>query len=162
MKLLDYFETLKEKIMARPKGSKNKSTVEQEEVVYQPPAVPFNYEDDDSKFDSNYQVAPQGYRADPASFVNQQILQENVTVTDPENHRMVGSQRQSRLFLVEGEVQLASRTPGSGAMVAKQLRLVEAISDEQAINKYVNYFRGLSDAQSVYTVINAAAMETIN
>ena len=65
--------------MARPKGSKNKTTVERDEVA--PPAVEFNYENDDAKFDSNYQMAQQGWRADPASFVNQRILQENVTIT---------------------------------------------------------------------------------
>lgn len=155
--------------MARPKGSKNKSTVEQEEVVYQPPAVPFNYEDDDSKFDSNFQLAQQGYRADPTAFVNQQAVQEfeakyqNVTVTDPEQHRMAGARRLvSRLFLVEGEVQLSSRAPGKGAMIAKQLRLVSAVDDNEAIQKYVNYFASLSDQQSVYMVISAAAMETID
>lgn len=148
--------------MARPKGSKNKTTVEQEQVA-QAPATPFNYEEDDAKFDSNYQLAQQGYRADPASFVNQQILQENVAVTDPENYRMVGAQRVvSQLFLVEGEVQLASRVQGRGAMVAKQFRLVNAKDENEAIQKFARYFAGLSDAQSVYTVINAAAMETIS
>lgn len=138
--------------MARPKGSKNKTTVEQEAVA-QAPAVPFNYEDDDAKFDGNYQMAPQGYRAEPVSFAERQAPQENVV--------RPAVDAGARLFLVEGEVQLASRAPGRGAMIAKQLRLIEATSDEQAINKYVNYFHNLSDAQSVYTVINAAAMETI-
>ena len=108
-------------------------------------------------------MAQQGYRADPATFVNQQILQENVTVTDPEQHRMAGARRLvSRLFLVEGEVQLSSRAPGKGAMIAKQLRLVSAVDDNEAIQKYVNYFASLSDQQSVYMVISAAAMETID
>ncbi len=139
--------------MARPKGSKNKTTVEQEAVA-QAPAVPFNYEDDDAKFDGNYQMAPQGYRAEPVSFAERQAPQENVVrpVVDAG----------ARLFLVEGEVQLSSRAPGKGAMIAKQMRLVRAASDDQAIQKYVNYFAGLSDQQSVYMVISAAAMETID
>jgi hypothetical protein len=161
MKLSNFFEMVKEKVMARPKGSKNKTTVERDEVAQ--PAVEFNYENDDAKFDSNFQLAQQGYRADPASYVNQQILQENVTVTEPEHHRMVGARRTaSRLFLVEGEVQLSSRAPGKGAMIAKQMRLVSANDDNEAIQKYVNYFNGLSDQQSVYMVISAAAMETID
>lgn len=154
--------------MARPKGSKNKTTVAQEQVA-QAPATPFNYEEDDAKFDSNYQLAQQGYRADPTAFVNQQAVQEfearyqNVTVTEPENYRMVGAQRLvSQLFLVEGEVQLASRVQGRGAVVAKQFRLVNANNENEAIQKFARYFAGLSDAQSVYTVVNAAAMETIN
>jgi len=152
MKLLNLVEMIKEKIMARPKGIKNKAVVAREEVA--PPAVEFNYENDDVKFDSTYQMAPQGYRADPASFVNQQFLQESVAPS--------GITNEARLFLVEGEVQLSSRAPGKGAMIAKQMRLVQANSDDEAIQKYVNYFTALSDQQSVYMVISAAAMETIS
>lgn len=146
--------------MARPKGSKNKTAVEQEEVAQAAaPAVPFNYEEDDAKFDSNYQNR---FDATAAYAMSMPSVGQFDPVYRPINEANIFKMPENnKLFLVEGEVQLASRAPGRGAMVAKQLRLVEAANEEQAINKYVNYFRGLSDAQSVYTVINAAAMEAI-
>lgn len=135
--------------MPRPKGSKNKSSLERE--TEQPKE--FNYEEDDAKFDGNYQMnttatAPQGVVG--SSGFDYVPMEQNITLTSD-----------NRLYLVEGEVQLSSREPGRGAMVAKQTRLVSAANDEQAIQKFVRYFADLSDAQSVYTVINAAAMETI-
>lgn len=145
--------------MARPKGSKNKTTVE--EVAQVQPAVPFNYEDDDAKFDSNYQQRFQdaGYvMSMPASAGT--FAPELVAINEANTFKMPMS-RGNTLFLVEGEVQLSSRAPGRGAMVAKQMRLVEAPDDNEAIQKFVNYFNGLSDAHSVYTVISAAAMDTI-
>lgn len=146
--------------MARPKGSKNKTAVEHEEVAQAAaPAVPFNYEEDDAKFDSNYQNR---FDATAAYALSMPSVGQFDPVYMPINEANTFKMPENiKLFLVEGEVQLASRAPGRGAMVAKQLRLVEALNEEQAINKYVNYFRSLSDDQSVYTVINAAAMETI-
>lgn len=150
--------------MARPKGSKNKTT-EQETAVQQPAPVPFNYEEDDAKFDASYQMrfqdpsyaaaAPAVVTLDLASFEPKYIPTNEINTFTLPNAQV------SKLFLVEGEVQLSSRVPGRGVMVAKQMRLVEAPSDDIAIQKYVTYFNGLSDAQSVYTVMNAAAMETI-
>lgn len=145
--------------MARPKGSKNKTTVEQEVQVQDQPAVPFNYEDDDAKFDSNYQQRFQNPTY--AMSASAGVFVPELVPTNEANTFKVPNTQASKLFLVEGEVQLASRAPGRGAMVAKQVRLVEAQDEMQAINKYVGYFNGLSDAQSAYTVINAAAMETI-
>lgn len=149
--------------MPRPKGSKNKTT-EQEPAMQQAAPVPFNYEEDDAKFDATYQMRMQ----DPTYAMSMPAAAafnpELVAVNEANTFRMPNvevSKIASKLFLVEGEVQLSSRAPGRGAMVAKQMRLVEAPNDDVAIQKYVNYFNGLSDAQSVYTVMNAAAMETI-
>ena len=149
--------------MARPKGSKNKTTVE--EAAPAQPAVPFNYEEDDAKFDSNYQQRFQdaGYAmsmpASAGTFAPELVpINEANTFKTP---NVEVSKLASKMFLVEGEVQLSSRVPGRGAMVAKQMRLVEAPNDDVALQKYVNYFNGLSDAHSVYTVISAAAMDTI-
>lgn len=142
--------------MARPKGSKNKTTVVQEEVA-QAPATPFNYEDDDAKFDSNYQMRfneSAGYAMSVPVMDQQQVFDTSVA---PPTRKIGGN-----LYLVEGEVQLASRVQGRGAMVAKQFRLVNANDENEAIQKFARYFAGLSDAQSVYTVVNAAAMETIS
>lgn len=143
--------------MPRPKGSKNKSTLEREAAMEQPRE--FNYEEDDAKFDASYNVTSiQGAGAtftfdNPPSNASDFMTAAQTT--------KIHSDQNNQLFLVEGEVQLSSREPGRGAMVAKQTRLVSANSDDQAIQKFVKYFAGLSDAQSVYTVINAAAMETI-
>lgn len=148
--------------MPRPKGSKNKSTLEQEAAPQAPP-VPFNYEEDDAKFDANYQQRFQN-PAYAMSASAGKFAPELVPIQEANTFRMPNvevSQLASKLFLVEGEVQLSSRVPGRGAMVAKQMRLVEAPNDDVAIQKFVNYFNGLSDAQSVYAVMNAAAMETI-
>lgn len=147
--------------MPRPKGSKNKSTLERETVMEQP--KPFNYEEDDSKFDSNYQMmmASQGAVGAVGSDRIPGALGFDYIPTSEAPATAMTATQVSGLFLVEGEVQLSSREPGRGAMVAKQMRLVSAANDDQAIQKFVRYFAGLSDAQSVYTVINAAAMETI-
>jgi hypothetical protein len=150
---------LKEKIkMARPKGSKNK-TVEQPKE--------FDYERDDAMIDGAYQatmITSAEARPDPSWTL---IEQPNYT-TSPQAFDMMKNTPppafwpSDTLFLVEGDVQLSSRIPGNGSMVAKQTRLVNATSDTQAIQKFSAYFSSLSDAESVYTVLRAAAMETIN
>jgi hypothetical protein len=36
------------------------------------------------------------------------------------------------------------------------------MTEEQAVHKFSSYFTGLSDSDASYTVMRAAAMETIN
>lgn len=139
--------------MARPKGSKNK------EVAAQPQE--FDYERDDATVDGSYQtittsVTSAEFRPAPevADVPNHVVIPQRAPVMD-----LI---KGTNLYLVEGDVQLSSRVPGRGSMVAKQSRLVKATSDTQAVQKFSAYFSGLSDAESVYTVVRAAAMETIN
>lgn len=65
------------------------------------------------------------------------------------------------LYLVEGDVQMMPRQMGRGNVTAKQFRLVSAESENEAIEKFSNYFMRLTDANAIYTVVRAAAMETI-
>jgi hypothetical protein len=144
--------------MPRPKGIKNKSSLERETDQ----SKEFNYEEDDIKFDASYQkniftatVPPVVVNSEQS--VNFVPTEQNGTLSDKSVNRLL----KNRLYLVEGEVQLSSRVPGRSSMVAKQMRLVSAVDDDQAIKKFVNYFAGLSDAESLYNVMTAAAMETI-
>lgn len=144
--------------MPRPKGSKNKSTLEREQE--QP--VEFDYDRDDGRFDMNYNPLSTTGSSTYASDVF--VQPQETFAVDP---RSVPSTSQynepktRKMFLVEGEVQLNPTTPGRGAVVAKQFRLVMALDDNEAIAKYISYFMGLSDSESRYAVLSAAAMETI-
>lgn len=146
--------------MARPKGSKNKSTVEREEPKE------FDYERDDASIDGSYQTSltiPTGVAAEPWTMTEVVELVESQQRGAPMPvYSPMTAAVGAGLFLVEGDVQLSSREPGRGSMVAKQTRLVSANNDNEAIQKYSNYFSGLSDSNSVYAVIRAAAMETIS
>ena len=144
--------------MARPKGSKNK-------VAEQPKE--FDYERDDALIDGAYQrttITSAEARPKPWT-LDEQPNYVTIPQKQPETELMWSIPAHApieTLYLVEGDVQLSSRVPGRGSMVAKQSRLVNATSDTQAIQKFSAYFSGLSDAESVYTVVRAAAMETIN
>jgi len=144
--------------MARPKGSKNK-------VVEQPKE--FDYERDDALIDGAYQttmITSAEARPAPRS-IEEQPNYVTIPQKQPDTQLMRSIPAYApteTLFLVEGDVQLSSRVPGRGSMVAKQTRLVNATSDAQAIQKFSAYFNNLSDAESFYTVVRAAAMETIN
>jgi len=141
--------------MPRPKGSKNKSSLETETEQ----SKEFNYEEDDIKFDASYQANIFTATVPPVVLTSSGLVvptEQNGTLSNKSVNRLL-----NRLYLVEGEVQLSSRVPGRSSMVSKQMRLVSAVDDDQAIKKFVNYFAGLSDAESLYTVMTAAAMETI-
>jgi hypothetical protein len=163
MKLLNF---IKEKIMPRPKGSKNKTTVNQ-------PAEPveFDYERDDGMFDNSYQTMEQAVVRieQPAWTLSPPSMKLSDHPTEPLPSPILTSQVQRadaligrpKLYLVEGEVQMSPRELGRGSVVAKQFRLVQANDESQAVDKYSNYFRSLSDGDAVYTTLRAAAMETI-
>ena len=143
--------------MPRIKGSKNKSSLERETEQ----SKEFNYEEDDIKFDASYQANIFTATVPPVVLTSSGLVvptEQNETLS---NNRLNRAINDYRLYLVEGEVQLSSRVPGRSSVVAKQMRLVSAVDDDQAIKKFVNYFAGLSDAESLYTVMTAAAMETI-
>jgi hypothetical protein len=161
MKLLNF---IKEKIMPRPKGSKNKTTANE---VAEP--VEFDYERDDGMFDNSYQTMEQAVVRieQPAWTLSTQDAALLVPPTEPLPSPILtspnrdGTLMKSKLYLVEGEVQMSPREPGRGSVVAKQFRLVQAIHETEAVEKYSNYFRSLSDGDAVYTTLRAAAMETI-
>lgn len=145
--------------MPRPKGAKNKATLEREA------AKEFDYERDDAMFDNSYQTVPREPAAAPAWTLE---ANQSVPVTSPPvmpamiNTPVAGLSYPTTLYLVEGEVQMTPREMGRGSVVAKQFRLVSAMTEEQAVHKFSSYFTGLSDSDASYTVMRAAAMETIN
>jgi len=153
--------------MPRPKGSKNKTTVNQ-------PAEPveFDYERDDGMFDNSYQTMEQAVvRIEQPPWtlsLPSMKLSDNPTEPLPSPILTAEVQRsdaligQPKLYLVEGEVQMSPRELGRGSVVAKQFRLVQATHETEAVEKYSNYFRSLSDGDAVYTTLRAAAMETIS
>ncbi len=156
--------------MPRPKGSKNKSTLEREQTQ-DTVVVEFDYERDDVRFDTSYNpLSVTGSTdnfsvtlSDPPTFLVEPTTTFTLTLSDPptflvEPTTTFTPPTSNKMFLVEGDVRLNSN---EGAVVAKQFRLVMADNEETAIRKYANYFQGLSDQQSVYTVVSAAAMETI-
>jgi hypothetical protein len=163
MKLLNF---IKEKIMPRPKGSKNKTTANE---VAEP--VEFDYERDDGMFDNSYQTMEHAVVRieQPAWTLSPPSMKLSEHTTEPlpspiltaEVHRAAVLKGQTKLYLVEGEVQMSPRQAGRGSVVAKQFRLVQANNESQAVEKYSNYFRSLSDGDAVYTTLRAAAMETI-
>ena len=152
--------------MPRPKGSKNKTTVNQ-------PAEPveFDYERDDGMFDNSYQTIEQTTvkNDQPAWTLSPPSMKLSDNPTEPlpspiptaQVNLAAVSKGQTKLYLVEGEVQMSPRQAGRGSVVAKQFRLVQANDESQAVDKYSNYFRSLSDGDAVYTTLRAAAMETI-
>jgi len=164
MKLLNF---IKEKIMPRPKGSKNKTTVNE---VVEP--VEFDYERDDGMFDNSYQNTAYTVvrNEQPAWTLSTQDAALMVPPSEPLPSPILTSQvqrsdaliGQPKLYLVEGEVQMSPRELGRGSVVAKQFRLVQATHETEAVDKYSNYFRSLSDGDAVYTTLRAAAMETIS
>jgi hypothetical protein len=151
----------KEKIMPRPKGSKNKSALARE--AEQPRE--FDYERDDVMFDNSYRsVEPTAAVQQPAWTLSPQdafLLSAEPQIDAATVGVNQMSDRSTTLYLVEGEVQMAPRQPGHSSVVAKQFRLVESFGEEEAVGKFVDYFNRLSDAQSQYSVIRAAAMGTI-
>jgi hypothetical protein len=157
MKFLNY---IKEKIMPRPKGAKNKATLEREA------AKEFDYERDDEMFDNAYQTVPrESGVAVPAWTM--EVNEAAATASPPTTTAMIntpvaGLSYPTTLYLVEGEVQMTPREMGRGPVVAKQFRLVSAMTEEQAVHKFSSYFVGLSDSDASYSVRRAAAMETIN
>ena len=153
--------------MPRPKGSKNKTTVNE---VVEP--VEFDYERDDGMFDNSYQTMEQAVVRieQPPWTLSLPSMKLSDNPTEPLPSPILTSQvqrsdaliGQPKLYLVEGEVQMSPRELGRGSVVAKQFRLVQANDESQAVDKYSNYFRSLSDGDAVYTTLRAAAMETIS
>ena len=156
--------------MPRPKGSKNKSNMGKE-IMNETPRE-FDYAEDDGNFDSNFNplgtqtVATEPYRLstpiDPKSFVTNTTVNTlnatNITLDKFTPHERAFN---TKLFLVEGDVQLSSRNPGQGVSRSKQTRIVYATSDDEALAKFIGYFSTLSNEQQIYAVTAAGATEAI-
>jgi hypothetical protein len=132
--------------MARPKGSKNTTTEAQQ------PTSEFNYEDSDALYQ---QVMSKGAVApaleNPANVVDDITARYDIAAVAP-----VAT---SSTFLVEGKVRLDQ--DGNSPVFADQRRIVNAANVDEALSKFVNYFANMSSATQRYTVVQAAASETI-
>ena len=135
--------------MARPKGVKNKSTDD---------SVEFNYEDSDALYRHvmSTGAAASGPMRDEIDLALQTA--EPVVYTAAPAPA-VFAQSPSLIYLVEGKVRLDQ--DGSPPIVADQRRIVNAANVDEALNKFVNYFVGMSNPIQRYSVVQAAASETI-
>lgn len=142
--------------MPRPKGSKNKSTLVEEQKVNPVPLKVFDYDRDDAGFDNNYREVPLN-----TGYVQSNLVISNDTFTQGINQEYFRNNMMPTLYLVEGEVHMSSTQQGRGSISSKQFRLVSASTEQDAVRKYTNYFASLNDVASTYTVVRAAAMEPI-
>jgi len=136
--------------MARPKGTRNKTADTPTE---------FNYDDSDALYQnvmSGGAVAPIKDEIDLALSTETQPVQVNVPVMTSPN---VARPAPSLIYLVEGKVRLDQ--DGSTPIVADQRRIVNATNVDEALSKFVNYFTSMSNPVQRYTVVQAAASETI-
>jgi hypothetical protein len=130
--------------MARPKGSKTKVTPEPKEYVY-----------DDA--DPMYQQVMAGELIVPGV---DNMIDESVTeMPAPIFAGYTPATIPSTLFLVEGKVRLDQE--GNAPVVVDQRRIVNAANVDEALQKFVNYFVGLSSSTQQYSIVQAAASETI-
>jgi hypothetical protein len=125
--------------MARPKGSKTKVTPEPKEYVY-----------DDA--DPMYQQVMAGELIVPGIDTYVPIITSPIPTHIP-------TPIPSTLFLVEGKVRLDQE--GNAPVVVDQRRIVNAANVDEALQKFVNYFVGLSSSTQQYSIVQAAASETI-
>jgi hypothetical protein len=130
--------------MARPKGSKTKVTPEPKEYVY-----------DDA--DPMYQQVMAGELIVPG--VDNMIDESVVESYGPIFAGYTPAPIPSTLFLVEGKVRLDQE--GNAPVVVDQRRIVNAANVDEALQKFVNYFVGLSSSTQQYSIVQAAASETI-
>lgn len=65
----------------------------------------------------------------------------------------------STIFLVEGKVRLDQE--GSAPIFSDQRRIVNAADVDEAIQKFMNYYARMSNPSQRYSVVSAAASETI-
>jgi hypothetical protein len=134
--------------MGRPPGAKNKPKNMEHNDMNEPKV--FNYEDelqDQGMTPAWREVSEQSAAITPTYFT-----EDNVDTTQDTS---------SKLFLVEGLVQLRPLQPGRQPVQAEQNRIVHAINVDHAIQKYNQYFASLSNAHEIYVVLRAAASEAI-
>ena len=134
--------------MGRPPGAKNKPKNMESNDMNEPKV--FNYEDE---------LQNQGMT--PAW---REVSEQSVKVTPTyfsENNDDTTHDTSSKLFLVEGLVQLRPLQPGRQPVQAEQNRIVYAMNVDHAIQKYNQYFASLSNAHEIYVVLRASASEAI-
>lgn len=144
--------------MPRPKGSKNKPKEE---------LVEFDYEKmDDSAYSSimsmPHKNAPEVEQfeavAPPPSVAT--MVKEPVSTMSGLFGGQVSSQKNQDLFMIEGRVRL-DQIGAEEPIFSDQKRLVWASDFNEAVGKFSDYFRGLSNQNQRYSVVHAGGTEAI-
>ena len=136
--------------MGRPPGAKNK-----------PKNMEFNNKNEPKVF--NYEDELQNQGMTPA-WREVSVSEQSVAVTPTyfvEDNVDTTQDTSSKLFLVEGLVQLRPLQPGRQPVQAEQNRIVYAMNVDHAIQKYNQYFASLSNAHEIYVVLRASTSEAI-
>jgi hypothetical protein len=127
--------------MARPK----KNTQERTE---------FNYEDDDAEYQKTMLSTPQ-----TSSVVYTPETIDTTSLPEISSSTPASNQVVSSIYFVEGKIRLDQ--DGGGPIFSDQRRIVNASNVDEAIQKFANYFVGMSNPVQRYTVVTVAASETI-
>lgn len=77
-----------------------------------------------------------------------------------EQFQQIGHSR--KLFLVEGLVRMQRITGDGGVVQVDQKRIIWANDVDEAMAKFQNYFRNLSNPSETYTVVRAIGSEAID
>lgn len=67
----------------------------------------------------------------------------------------------TKLYFIEGLVQMRPLQPGRQPVQAEQNRIVYALDIDDAIRKYTQYFSSLNTALEMYVVLRASGSEAI-
>lgn len=141
--------------MARTKGSRNKTETSVEEVQE------FEYDQNEQLYQQlmTGEVIP----VNPEQNEVNQPTMDSTPTTTVQTPTSVFVQAvtsgPSALFLVEGKVRLDR--VGDATIVADQRRIVNAQNVDDALEKFVNYFTSMSNGDQSYSIVQAAASETI-
>ncbi len=131
--------------MARPR----KNTQEQA-------SSEFNYQDDDETYQRIMSGASADIKTPSAKPAPEFVATTNVSeVSIPAASISVASS----IYFVEGKIRLDQ--DGSSAVFSDQRRIVNASNVDEAIQKFVNYFVGMSNPVQRYTAVSVVASETI-
>ena len=143
--------------MARPKGSKSKP--KEQEIVE------FDYDKMDDSAYSAIMSTPHANPTEAGATINmttptpENIVPSTVPVYDI---TFGGSMQKSdlELFSIEGRVRL-DQVGLEEPIFSDQKRLVWASNFDEAVAKFSNYFRGLSNHNQRYSVVHAGGTEAI-
>jgi hypothetical protein len=130
--------------MARPRKNTTEAPTEN--------SAEFDYEKSEELY---HQVMLQGAVATP-QVMNAQAAPAPAP-TFPEYTPWVAPN--SLIFFVEGKVRLDQE--GASAIFSDQRRIVNAANIDEAIQKFMNYFSGMSNPSQRYTVVAVTASEAI-
>lgn len=138
--------------MARPRGSKNKTENPVEDVQE------FQYNESEQLYHQLMTGELIPVNTETTEEIVQTMNFAPTTMTQVLQTVSVQTTA-SALFLVEGKVRLDR--VGEAPIVADQRRIVNAHNVDDALEKFVNYFINMSNGDQSFSIVQAAASETI-